>query len=374
MSSLSTPIIKKEQRRTSTLTAADTFHENDDVDVETGILAGSDDGALPLQDQQRKRRRRYGWYIVGVIGLLFIIGVAVSVPRNNNTTTNDNDASSTTNNAADDVSLTAADVEASSSSDTTTVVMEPTIITEEEQQQPPATLEIVNDVPSSSFEGTNEEGDVVLDDNTDSAAVVPSDDKDDTINEPVYTWNPNDISSSNDMSSDATAAEDETEEEEEEALPAATVDEEEEVEDYLPLFEPEVTIGDAALLNNDIITTSSPTTLSPTTTSPTTMKPTPLPSSMPSKVPTNQVRFMTNGDQHNNCSHQHMCCTQYSFRMYTHTIIFSITIIISKTANESTIPSSNASTNITTIDQSHPRRIRLERIRTNATSHAQASL
>ena len=372
MSSLSTPIIKKEQRRTSTLTAADTFHENDDVDVETGILAGSDDGALPLQDQQRKRRRRYGWYIVGVIGLLFIIGVAVSVPRNNNTTTNDNDASSTTNNAADDVSLTAADVEASSSSDTTTVVMEPTIITEEEQQ-PPATLEIVNDVPSSSFEGTNE-GDVALDDNTDIAAVVPSDDKDDTINEPVYTWNPNDISSSNDISSDATAAEEETEEEEEQALPAATVDDEEEVEDYLPLFEPEVTIGDAALLNNDIITTSSPTTLSPTTTSPTTMKPTPLPSSMPSKVPTNQVRFMTNGDQHNNCSYQLMYCTQYSFRMYTHTIIFSITIIISKTANESTIPSSNASTNITTIDQSHPRRIRLECIRTHATSYAQARL
>ena len=112
----------------------------------------------------------------------------------------DNDASSTTNNAADDVSLTAADVEASSSSDTTTVVIEPIIITEEEQQQPPATLEIVNDVPSYSFEGTNE-GDVVLDDNIDSAAVVPSDDKDDIINEPVYTWNPNDISSSNDISS-----------------------------------------------------------------------------------------------------------------------------------------------------------------------------
>ena len=122
------------------------------------------------------------------------------------------------------------------------------------------------------------------------------------------------------------------------------MDDEELEDSYLPLFEPEaeVTIGDAAILLNDdiqnvmsalknhtqvgnnnesIITSSSspPTTLSPTpapsstmrpitmrptTTIPSsgptkspevvTLEPTPIPSSMPSKVPTNQVRIILN--------------------------------------------------------------------------------
>ena len=318
----------------STVDDDDTFHDN----LETGNMIathatrdtfednptnnnGGYERDTTLQVAQRNQRHcRYGWYIIGVmIAILLIIGLAIGVPRNN--ISSNSDASDDTIDEAVEV-----EVEEKVSSDSTATAIEPNKV---DVDEPPSTvsLEVVNVLPSSSSSNDN-----IMS----SSNVILSSDANNTANEV------------NDSSDDADTAdvpwsvvEDDGVEEQPKDTDEEAVGGKELEDYYLPLFEPEVTIGDAALLLNDdienvmsalknhtqgnnnetIITSSSspPTTLSPTpapsstlrptTTRPTTtrpssgptkspevvtLEPTPIPSSTPSKVPTNQVRIILN--------------------------------------------------------------------------------
>ena len=252
----------KEDRRLTALTSCDTFNENDSYsgapssfdggDVETGVAATSAFVAAAVRnstskqhEDDTKRRKRYiGWFIIATASLLIVVGLIARLS-----------SSSSSNAAPPSIEDEDIDIDADSNFDF--------------QDQYAPTI-IIGD------------GAVVGEDDSST----PSTDNDGIIT----LWNAEDISSSNDVSSDADpdiATSIANEEDEDTAAAAAIIvgeEDEEKSEDENNNLVLEVTVEE---IDTDIsaVTASSPTTTQATTTtsSPTTMTPT---TSSPSALPT----------------------------------------------------------------------------------------